>query len=52
MSLPAAKVNALKEFVGLLESQPDLLHTPQLAFFKSYLVNLGAKVPEPKKKEL
>ena len=36
----------LKEFIELVESQPELLHSPDLAFFKKYLTSLGATVPE------
>ena len=38
-------VAQLKEFIKLVDSQPQLLHSPELAFFKKYLTSLGATVP-------
>ncbi len=50
MSLPKAQLDQLRMFVGVLRQNPDLLHTPDLAFFKEYLLAMGANVPEPKPK--
>ena len=46
--MEASKIKELKEFVKLVEAQPDLLHTPDLAFFKKYLTSLGATIPGKK----
>lgn len=43
-----ASVAQLKEFIKLVDSQPQLLHAPELAFFKKYLTSLGATVPTKK----
>ena len=45
--LPKAQVDQLKEFVTLLKTCPAILHDPGLAFFRDYLVSMGAKVPTP-----
>lgn len=42
---PQAAVKALKSAVDVLKANPDMLHLPQLAFFKEYLESLGASVP-------
>ena len=41
-----SSVAKLKEFIKLVEAQPELLHSPELAFFKKYLTSLGATVPK------
>ena len=46
--MEASKIKELKEFVKLVEAQPDLLHTPDLAFFKKYLTSLSATIPGKK----
>ena len=43
--IPTKKVEELEEFVGLLLAKPELLHNPELKFFKDYLLGLGAKLP-------
>ncbi|KAH0976059.1 hypothetical protein GBA52_017958 [Prunus armeniaca] len=43
--MDAAKVAELREFVSKCKSNPSLIHTPSLAFFKSYLQSLGARIP-------
>ncbi|KAI5330561.1 PREDICTED: FAM10 family [Prunus dulcis] len=43
--MDAAKVAELREFVTKCKSNPSLIHTPSLAFFKSYLQSLGARIP-------
>ncbi|XP_058826423.1 hsc70-interacting protein 1-like [Topomyia yanbarensis] len=35
----------LKMFIGLCETQPELLNLPQLDFFKCFVEKLGGKVP-------
>jgi suppressor of tumorigenicity protein 13 len=45
------KVGELKEFIDACKSNPSLLHTPSLSFFKSYLLSLGARIPPQPKTE-
>ncbi|XP_075258977.1 hsc70-interacting protein-like [Convolutriloba macropyga] len=35
----------LEQFVGLLKQKPEIIHEPNLRFFKDYLINLGATLP-------
>ena len=44
---PKAQLDGLKQFVGLLQDKPELLHSEQLNFFRSYLLSLGATLPDP-----
>ncbi|KAL8432538.1 hypothetical protein ACSSS7_004535 [Eimeria intestinalis] len=37
----------LEAFVTLVRNDPSILHRPELAFFRSYLHSLGARIPEP-----
>ncbi|XP_050255457.1 TPR repeat-containing thioredoxin TDX [Quercus robur] len=47
--MESAKISELKQFVSECKSNPSLIHNPSLAFFKSYLQSLGARIPpEPK----
>ena len=50
-SLPLSKehLGQLQAFVELIQKQPSFLHHPDLAFFKSYLAKLGAKIPSQEK---
>lgn len=50
MSCPigAEAVEKLKQFVTICQSNPDLLHLPQLSFFKSFIESFGGKVPAPR----
>ncbi|KAH7731695.1 Protein HIP-1 [Aphelenchoides avenae] len=41
----STQVTLLKQFVGLCKENPDMLHAPQLAFYKEYLESLGAQIP-------
>ena len=42
------QLSQLSEFVSLLKQQPNLIHAPELLFFKDFLLSLGATlVPEP-----
>jgi len=43
--LPDQQVSELRAFVQILKASPDILHTPQLAFFKEYIESLGGKAP-------
>ncbi|VDL19421.1 unnamed protein product [Hymenolepis diminuta] len=47
--LPPKLVEEAREFVRILKSQPELLHTPDLKFLRDYLESLGATIPPPKK---
>ena len=49
--LPPAQVSMLKGFIALIKTKPEYLHEPTLAFFKDYLVSLGASIPDPEKKK-
>ncbi|KAF3955588.1 hypothetical protein ACB098_04G066700 [Castanea mollissima] len=47
--MESAEISELKQFVSECKSNPSLIHNPSLAFFKSYLQSLGARIPpEPK----
>ena len=37
--------------MGTLEASPELLHAPELAFFRKYVTSLGGTIPEKKKHE-
>lgn len=41
------KVQELKAFVDLVKADPHVLYSPELSFFKDFLISLGADVPEP-----
>ena len=43
--LPKPQVDQLQAFVSLLEAKPDILHDPALAFFRDYLIGMGATIP-------
>jgi hypothetical protein len=43
----AEAIQALKISVDVLKANPELLHTPELSFFKDYLQSFGAKLPSP-----
>ncbi|XP_022725958.1 TPR repeat-containing thioredoxin TDX [Durio zibethinus] len=45
MVMDASKVSELKLFVDQCRSNPSILHSPSLSFFKSYLQSLGAQIP-------
>ena len=47
--LPQQQLDQLKGFISVLKMKPDLLHTPELSFFKDYLVSLGANLPDAPK---
>ncbi|XP_072224676.1 hsc70-interacting protein [Leuresthes tenuis] len=44
------KVAELKGFVKMCESNPDLLHLPEMSFFRTWLLNMDATIPPPTKK--
>ncbi|KAE8723590.1 Tetraticopeptide domain-containing thioredoxin isoform 2 [Hibiscus syriacus] len=43
--MDASEVADLKLFVDHCKSNPSIIHTPPLSFFKSYLQSLGAQIP-------
>ena len=46
------QITQLKQFVTACQASPELVHAPPLAFFKDYLLSLGATLPDlPKPKE-
>ncbi|XP_076445982.1 hsc70-interacting protein-like isoform X2 [Babylonia areolata] len=45
------QLTLLKEFVKMCEVKPEILHLPELAFYREYLQSLGAKLPPPPKSE-
>lgn len=51
MSFSQKALQDLQQFVQLCKSKPEILHLPDLKFFKDYLISLGATIPEPKKAE-
>lgn len=46
MSFTEKQLKDAKAFVDLLKRHPDLVHDPNLSFFKEYLVSLDATLPE------
>lgn len=49
--LPQDQIKNLKLFVELCRKDADLLHHPELAFFKNYLESLGAILPPKQTQE-
>ncbi|XP_046665366.1 putative protein FAM10A4 [Homalodisca vitripennis] len=45
-ALPKEAIAQLKVFIHLVKTNPELLHTPDLKFFKDFLESYGGKVPE------
>ena len=43
--MDATKLSELKLFIEQCKSDPSLLSTPSLSFFRDYLHSLGAKIP-------
>ncbi|XP_029914061.1 hsc70-interacting protein [Myripristis murdjan] len=41
------KVSELKAFVQMCESNPGVLHLPEMGFFRSWLHGMGATIPPP-----
>lgn len=42
-----SKIKELKYFVDTCQKDPSILHNPSLAFFRTFLQSLGAKIPPP-----
>ncbi|XP_022612746.1 hsc70-interacting protein isoform X2 [Seriola dumerili] len=45
------KVAELKSFVQMCESNPGILHLPEMSFFRTWLLGMGATIPAPPKTE-
>merc|ERR1711953_723454 len=41
----------LQQFIAAMKAKPDILHHPDLAFFKEYLESLGATIPPKSEKK-
>ena len=39
--LPKAQLDQLKAFVSVLQTKPEIIYDPALAFFKDYLVSVA-----------
>lgn len=39
-------VSQLKKFIELCQKTPEILHHPDLSFFKNYMESLGAQIPK------
>lgn len=52
MSCPfnAESLAQLKAFTSFCQTRPELLHTPDLLFFKEFIESFGGRIPEPKAK--
>lgn len=44
-SLPKEAISQLKVFIHLLKTKPELIHVPDLKFFKDFIESFGGKVP-------
>lgn len=44
--LGADEINKLKFFIGVCSQQPNILNSPQLEFFKTFVEQLGGKIPD------
>jgi len=49
--LDEKSLTQLKAFVHLIQQNTDVLHAPELKFFKDFLVGMNATIPPIKKKE-
>ena len=43
--MDTTQVALLREFVKVVAGKPEILHLPELAFFKEWLLKLGANIP-------
>jgi len=44
-SLPKEAITELKAFIQVVKAKPEVLHTPELQFFKEFIESFGGKVP-------
>ncbi|XP_070704740.1 hsc70-interacting protein [Pempheris klunzingeri] len=49
--MDSRKVAELKGFVQMCESSPEILHLPEMSFFRTWLLSMGATIPAPPKTE-
>ncbi|KAM7372319.1 hypothetical protein PAMP_009496 [Pampus punctatissimus] len=49
--MDARKVTELKKFVQMCESNPEILHLPEMSFLRTWLQSMGATIPPPRKTE-
>lgn len=49
-TLKAEDVQRLQAFIQACNSNPQIIHHPQLSFFREYLLKLGANIPEEETK--
>ncbi|CAF3904606.1 unnamed protein product [Rotaria sp. Silwood2] len=47
-SIPSEHVQLLKQFIALCDAKPELLHAPELEFFREWLFKLGATISSGK----
>lgn len=45
--LPQESLNQLKTFLNVVKDAPQILHTPELAFFKEFIESYGGVIPPP-----
>jgi len=50
MAFNQKQLSDLKIFIQVCQAKPDVLHLPDLHFFREYLESLGATIPELKHK--
>ena len=48
VKFPEKQLTELRAFVTLIKSQPEILHQPELEFFKSYIESIGGVIPAVK----
>ncbi|KAL4647842.1 hsc70-interacting protein [Arapaima gigas] len=51
LEMDSRKVAELKAFVQLCCNNPNVLHLPELTFFRTWLQGMGATIPPPSKEE-
>lgn len=49
MEIPPEALVQLKIFTTIVKENPQILHSPQLAFFKEFIESFGCKIPPPSK---
>ena len=49
--LPSSAVEQLKGFILLCRTKPEILHKPELKFFRDFLESFGANLPTPPPEE-